>query len=62
MPGASLKNIRLYPGWTGRKAGITGTLKEVTDQVPTGFIALPLVDAGARGHGQMETIFQNIQK
>lgn len=38
----------------GHKAGDYRYIKEVTDQVPTKFIALPLVSAGARGHGKLE--------
>jgi glycosyltransferase involved in cell wall biosynthesis len=38
----------------GQRAGDYRYIKEVTDQVNTKFIALPLVDAGARGHGRME--------
>lgn len=41
-------------GLDGQKAGDYRYIKEVTDQVPTKFITLPLVDAGARGHGNME--------
>lgn len=49
-------------GLDGQKAGDYRYIKEVTDQVPTKFIALPLVSAGPRGHGQMETILQKVQK
>jgi len=52
-------------GLDGYKAGDYRYIKAVTDQVPTKFIALPLVDAGARGHGKMEPDnhnFLNIQK
>jgi len=45
-------------GLDGYKAGDYRYIKEVTDQVLTKFITLPLVDAGARGHGKME---QNTQ-
>lgn len=38
----------------GQKAGDYRYIKDVTDQVPTKFICLPLVDAGSRGHGKME--------
>lgn len=38
----------------GHKAGDYRYIKEVTDQVPAKFIALPLVNAGARGHGKLE--------
>jgi hypothetical protein len=41
-------------GLDGDKGGDYRYIKEVTNQVPTKFIALPLVDAGARGHGKME--------
>jgi hypothetical protein len=41
-------------GLDGQKAGDYRYIKDVTDQVPTKFICLPLVDAGARGHGKME--------
>lgn len=41
-------------GLDGQKAGDYRYIKEVTSQVNTKFIALPLVDAGARGHGRME--------
>jgi hypothetical protein len=41
-------------GLDGQKAGDFRYIKEVTDQVNTKFIALPLVSAGARGHGKME--------
>jgi hypothetical protein len=48
----------------GEKAGDYRYIKEVTDHVPTKFITLPLVDAGARGHGKMETKppFSNISE
>jgi hypothetical protein len=46
---------RALSGLDGYKAGDYRYIKEVTEQVPTKFIALPLVDAGARGHGKMET-------
>lgn len=49
-------------GLDGQKGGDYRYIKEVTDQVPTKFIALPLVSAGPRGHGQMETILQKVQK
>lgn len=49
-------------GLDGQKAGDYRYIKEVTDQVPTKFITLPLVSAGPRGHGQMETILQKVQK
>lgn len=49
-------------GLDGQKAGDYRYIKEVTDQVPTKFIALPLVSAGPRGCGQMETILQKVQK
>lgn len=49
-------------GLDGQKAGDYRYIKEVTDQVPTKFITLPLVSAGARGHGQMETILQKLQE
>lgn len=49
-------------GLDGQKAGDYRYIKEVTDQVNTKFIALPLVSAGPRGHGQMETILQKVQK
>lgn len=42
-------------GLDGYKAGDFRYIKEVTDQVPTKFITLPLVNAGVRGHGKMET-------
>lgn len=41
-------------GLDGQKAGDYRYIKEVTDQVNTKFITLPLVSAGARGHGQIE--------
>lgn len=41
-------------GLDGQKAGDYRYIKEVTDQVNTKFITLPLVDAGTRGHGKME--------
>jgi glycosyltransferase involved in cell wall biosynthesis len=41
-------------GLDGYKAGDYRYIKAVTDQVPTKFIALPLVDAGIRGHGKMD--------
>lgn len=53
---------RKLSGLDGQKAGDYRYIKEVTDQVPTKFIALPLVSAGPRGHGQMETILQKVQK
>jgi hypothetical protein len=43
-------------GLDGYKAGDYRYIKAVTDQVPARFIALPLVNAGARGHGKMEPI------
>jgi hypothetical protein len=48
----------------GYKAGDYRYIKEVTDQVPTKFIPLPLVNAGARGHGKMEakTTISNISE
>lgn len=49
-------------GLDGHKAGDYRYIKEVTDQVNTKFIALPLVSAGARGHGQMEPTLQKVQK
>lgn len=39
----------------GQKAGDYRYIKEVTDQVSTKFIALPLVNAGTRGHGKPES-------
>jgi hypothetical protein len=41
-------------GLDGYKAGDYRYIKAVTDQVSTKFICLPLVNAGARGHGKME--------
>lgn len=41
-------------GLDGQKAGDYRYIKEVTSQVPTKFISLPLVSAGPRGHGKME--------
>lgn len=41
-------------GLDGQKAGDYRYIKEVTDQVNTKFITLPLVSAAARGHGKME--------
>jgi len=49
-------------GPDGQKAGDYRYIKEVTSRVNTKFITLPLVDAGTRGHGQMETILQKVQK
>ncbi len=49
-------------GLDGQKAGDYRYIKEVTDHVNTKFIALPLVSASPRGHGQMETILQKVQK
>jgi hypothetical protein len=48
----------------GEKAGDYRYIKAVTDHVPTKFICLPLVNAGARGHGKMETKppFSNISE
>lgn len=43
-------------GLDGQKAGDYRYIKEVTDLVPTKFITLPLVSAGPRSHGQLETI------
>lgn len=43
-------------GLDGQKAGDYRYIKEVTAQVNTKFITLPLVSAGPRGHGQLETI------
>lgn len=42
-------------GLDGQKAGDYRYIKEVTSQVNTKFIALPLVSAGHRGHGKMES-------
>jgi glycosyltransferase involved in cell wall biosynthesis len=42
-------------GLDGQKAGDYRYIKEVTDQVPTKFIALPLVSSGPRGFGKMES-------
>lgn len=39
----------------GEKGGDYRYIKHVTGLVPTKYICLPLVDAGTRGHGQMET-------
>jgi hypothetical protein len=39
----------------GEKAGDYRYIKYVTSLVPTRFICLPLVNAGSRGHGEMET-------
>jgi len=41
-------------GLDGQKAGDYRYIKEVTDQVNTKFITLPLVNAGTRSHGKME--------
>lgn len=49
-------------GLDGQKAGDYRYIKEVTDQVNTKFIALPLVSAGPRGHGLMEPTLQKVQK
>lgn len=49
-------------GLDGQKAGDYRYIKEVTDQVNTKFITLPLVSAGPRGHGQMEPTLQKVQK
>lgn len=49
-------------GLDGQKAGDYRYIKEVTDQVNTKFIALPLVSAGPRGHGQLEPDLQKVQK
>lgn len=49
-------------GLDGQKAGDYRYIKEVTDQVNTKFIALPLVSAAPRGHGQMEPTLQKVQK
>jgi hypothetical protein len=48
----------------GEKAGDYRYIKYVTCLVPTKFICLPLVNAGARGHGKMETKppFSNISE
>lgn len=43
-------------GLDGQKAGDYRYIKEVTSQVRTKFITLPLVSAGPRSHGQLETI------
>lgn len=43
-------------GLDGQKAGDYRYIKEVTGRVNTKFITLPLVSAGPRGHGQLETI------
>jgi hypothetical protein len=39
----------------GQKAGDYRYIKEVASQVPTKFITLPLVSAGPRGFGKMES-------
>jgi hypothetical protein len=39
----------------GYKGGDYRYIKAVTAQVPTKYICLPLVNAGSRGHGKMET-------
>lgn len=49
-------------GLDGQKSGDYRYIKEVTDYVNTKFIALPLVSAGPRGHGQMEPTLQKVQK
>lgn len=49
-------------GLDGQKSGDYRYIKEVTAQVPTKFITLPLVSAGPRGHGQMEPTLQKVQK
>lgn len=49
-------------GLDGQKAGDYRYIKEVAEKVNTKFIALPLVSAGPRGNGKMETIFQKVQK
>lgn len=49
-------------GLDGQKAGDYRYIKEVTEQVNTKFITLPLVSAGPRGHGQMEPTLQKVQK
>lgn len=41
-------------GLDGQKAGDYRYIKEVTDHVPTKFIALPLVNASPRNYGNME--------
>lgn len=46
----------------GEKGGDYRYIKAVIDQIPATYICLPLVDAGARGHGQMGTIDAKIQK
>lgn len=46
-------------GLDGQKAGDYRYIKDVTNQVPTKFIALPLVSAGERGLGKMEQ-FPNV--
>lgn len=42
-------------GLDGQKAGDYRYIKEVTSQVPTKFITLPLVSASPRGFGKMES-------
>ncbi len=48
----------------GEKAGDYRYIRYVTSLVPTKFIALPLVSAGPRGHGKMESgaIVSNISE
>jgi hypothetical protein len=48
----------------GEKAGDYRYIKAITDQVATKFICVPLVNAGARSHGKMETKpqFSNISE
>jgi glycosyltransferase involved in cell wall biosynthesis len=46
---------KVLSGLDGYKAGDYRYIKAVTDHVPTKFISLPLVNAGARGHGKMES-------
>lgn len=43
-------------GLDGQKAGDYRYIKEVTDQVNTKYITLPLVNASPRGHGNMEKL------
>lgn len=46
----------------GHKAGDYRYIKTVIGQVTTKYICLPLVDAGSRGHGQMEHKTGNFHK
>jgi hypothetical protein len=52
---------KMLSGLDGQKAGDYRYIKEVTSQVPTNFIELPLVTCDRRSRGHMEPNSQNIE-